>query len=103
MIFVFDIDDTILCADFIDGRYFVKKWDHDIVDSINKLFRKGHTIIIQTGRHWNHLKDTMDHLEFVGVPYHALTMGKPYADYYIDDKNLTPQDFINKLSEILND
>ena len=30
-----------------------------------------------------------------GVKYHELFMGKPAADYYIDDKGISDKDFFN--------
>jgi hypothetical protein len=34
-------------------------------------------------------------LELWGCKYHELIMGKPSADYYIDDKAIKDNDFFN--------
>ena len=57
----------------------------------------GHTILIHTARgaltgiDWT--KVTLKQLSVWGVKYHSLIMGKPFADYYIDDKAINVADF----------
>ena len=95
MIYRIDIDDTIIKTDIDNnGYYHIKSIYSDIVRKINKLYDEGHTIIIETGRHWNHLKSTLKHLEECEVKYHSLIMGKPPADYILDDKSISPDEFL---------
>jgi hydroxymethylpyrimidine pyrophosphatase-like HAD family hydrolase len=96
--FVFDIDDTILFSEIDhEGNYHLNRFDPFVVDKINMLYDRGEIIIISTGRHWNHLEVTIEQLKSVGLKYHTLHMGKPVADYYIDDKALTPIEFMQKV------
>ena len=93
-----DIDDTILYSEFDpDSEYQYKLIgkNNKLIKKINELYDNGDIIIIQTGRHWGHLETTKEQLAIVGVKYHTLTLGKPYADYYIDDKGITPEDFLD--------
>ena len=92
---VVDIDETILYSDLIDGEYHIKGINHILVTRINELWSKGNEIIIHTGRHWNQLDATMEQLTDAGIAFDTLIMGKPPADYYIDDKAIKPEDFVN--------
>jgi hydroxymethylpyrimidine pyrophosphatase-like HAD family hydrolase len=91
--YCFDIDDTILFSDFIDGKYILMDFDQEMVDIINKLYDDGNEVIIQTGRHWNHLAVTKKQLREKGLKYHTLVMGNMPVDYYINDKGIKPEDF----------
>ena len=93
MKYVIDIDDTILYSELKDGHYILKGHNKKVVEKINKLYQDNE-IIIHTGRHWNKLIETQKQLDEVGVKYNTLVMGKPCADYYIDDKSIRPDEFI---------
>lgn len=94
MRFCIDIDDTILFSDIDEkGEYHLKNYDRLIVEKINQLYDSGHTIILWTGRHWNHLHITIEQLNGAGIKYHSLLLSKPVADFYIDDKAIKPFDF----------
>ncbi len=98
MKFVFDIDDTIIFSEIDEsGEYHMKRYNHLMVNKINKFYERGDVIIISTARHWNHLEVTIAQLKSIGLKYHTLHMGKPYADYYIDDKALSPMDFMRNI------
>lgn len=97
MRYVFDIDGTILESDIHeDGTYFVLKYNIEMIKKINSLYEKGNQIIIYTGRHWNHLINTKKDLDYIGLKYHTLIMGKPVADFYVDDKAMRPEEFLNE-------
>jgi len=94
-IYCFDIDDTILFSECDkNGEYKLLCHNTELVKKINELYNNGDTIILHTGRHWNHLRITIDQLQKVGVKYHTVVPGKPFADLYIDDKGITPQKFL---------
>lgn len=93
MTLVFDIDNTILLCDYIDGVYYLKAYDPDIISIMNLEYEKGTQIVIQTARHWNHFNITKEQLEKVGAKFHTLLMGKPVADLYIDDRGISPEKF----------
>ena len=55
-------------------------------DGVNELYAKGHTIIIWTARGWEQYKVTKVWLEDQGINFHALLMGKPIVDIFLDDR-----------------
>jgi uncharacterized HAD superfamily protein len=79
-----DIDGTICKTEF--GNYSESTPYRDRIKIINEAYDRGHSIIYFTGRHWNSLRLTVDQLAKWGCKYHTLSMGKPPADLYIDDK-----------------
>ena len=87
-VYAFDIDGTICTNTY--GDYEKSKPYKDRIDGINFLFEKGHTIKFFTARgsttsiDWSDL--TKKQLKNWGVKYNELIMGKPHADYFIDDK-----------------
>lgn len=89
-IFCFDLDGT-LCT-LTDGNYLLAEPINDRIEKVNLLFEEGNKIIINTARgfvtgiDWE--KTTKSQLEKWGVKYNELYIGKPAADYYIDDKSL---------------
>jgi hypothetical protein len=94
-IFCFDIDDTICKTEGMDyesSAPFVER-----IAKINKLYEAGHTIKFftargsKTGIDWTEV--TKLQLQNWGVKYHELQLGKPFADYYIDDKGISDKDF----------
>jgi len=101
--YVFDIDGTI-CS-FSDGKYENSKPLHDRISKINQLYDLGNTIIFQTARgmgRYDNKADlasskfydlTKNQLNSWGVKYHQLFLGKPAADFYIDDKGISDVEF----------
>ena len=91
---VCDIDGTLIYSVLRNGSYFVTDHNYSLVASLNNSYDSGDEIILHTGRHWNHLKLTIDQLEEIGIKYHSLVMGKPVGDVYIDDKAVRPDEFL---------
>jgi hypothetical protein len=101
MIFCFDIDGTI-CTN-TDGDYEHAEPFPEVIERINRLAEEGHSILLQTARGFTTGIDwrsvTEDQMARWGVTYESLTLGKPTADVYIDDKGLNFYDwFRNGLS-----
>ena len=107
MKYVVDIDGTI-CTQTTGRNY----WDAEVwpnrVDYVNKLYDDGHTIVYFTARFAGDpdaaskaaalLTDlTKDQLKSWGCKYHELILGKPNADYYIDDKGISSNEFFNDI------
>jgi len=105
--FVIDIDDTI--SEWNDNRdylNFIPK--QNMIDKINSLYDKGHIINLFTSRGMLSEKGNLsvidtklrppleEWLKNNNVKHHKLITGKPPSDYYIDDKNLYIDDFLNK-------
>ncbi len=117
---VVDIDGTIT-----NGEYPYKDATPrlDVIAKVNAAYDAGWTIILFTARGMNRFSDmqnkgmddfgrmhtpvqsaieeygrmTWDWLLEHGVKYHHLRFGKPAAIYYIDDKSLTPEAFLEKV------
>ena len=107
MIYVFDIDGTI-CTKVNDGDYSNAKPLAERICIVNKLYDEGNTIIFQTARGmgrssnsiaWSHkafYELTKNQLDDWGVKFHALFLGKPAGDIYVDDKAIADFDFFGK-------
>ena len=102
MKYVIDIDGTICNNTY--GKYEEAVPFLDRIDKINKLHDEGHEIWYFTARgmsknpppskatiQWYSL--IKKQLEDWGCKYDHLYMGKPSADYYIDDKGISDSDF----------
>ena len=95
MIYCFDLDGT-LCTH--EKNYRDAKPIQERIERVNKLYSDGNTIIIDTARgnttkiDWRQI--TTDQLTQWGVKYHHLKVGaKSTADFYIDDKAISAENF----------
>jgi hydroxymethylpyrimidine pyrophosphatase-like HAD family hydrolase len=86
---VCDLDGT-LCS--IVENYADAEPNEIAIERINAMHDKGDIIVIQTGRHWNHLPLTKAQLDHWGVKYDSLVMGKTVGDVYIDDLSVKSVD-----------
>ena len=95
MIYCFDCD-GVICK--TQGTDYERSFpNQEVIDKINYLYDKGHTIKIFTGRgsvsglDWQDL--TRKQLGKWRVKYHELIMGKPNYDVFIDDLAWNVKDF----------
>lgn len=100
---VVDIDDTI---SFTYNRDFDNSVpNQQVIDKINKLYDDGWKIILFTARGGKSCKTleqkeakyrelTERWLKRHNVKYNELMFGKPNADYYVDDKNISIDEFL---------
>lgn len=65
---------------------------YDMVKKVNSLYDKGNIIIIHTARYEEDRALTEEWLRLWEVKYHRLVMGKPRADFYVDDKNMSVEE-----------
>lgn len=109
MIYVFDIDGTICdkphCREDADYESSIPKLDR--IEKINALYDQGHEIKYLTARGMGRYDNsrilaekhfyttTYNQLKKWGCKFHELRLGKPAADYYIDDKGINANDFFN--------
>lgn len=91
---VCDIDGTLILTSYNNGVYTLLSSNSTLIDKLNKKYDEGEMIVLYTGRHWNHLENTLKHLKICGIKYHALVLGKPPADIVIDDKAVRPDEFL---------
>lgn len=101
-IYCFDIDGTICHTEGSD--YLTSTPLSSRILLINRLFEQGHKIIIFTARGSSSGKDWKDLTEIQltkwGVRYHELILGKPAADYYIDNKGINDTEFFSSINDI---
>ena len=100
MILFVDLDNTICTT--VDGDYeqsFVDPLvNQPVINKVNRIYDNGHTVIIWTARgtttgiSW--LELTSEQLQSWGVRYTELRIGKPEYTLFIDDKALTPEDWL---------
>ena len=98
--FCFDLDNTLVSYPKVKGDYTTVSPISKNINFLKKLKESGHYIIIYTARRMlTHkgnvskiLKDvgriTFDTLDKFDIPFDELCFGKPYADFYIDDKGV---------------
>jgi phosphatidate phosphatase PAH1 len=107
--YVVDIDGVIAEQDSLckTCKYEASSPITKNIEAVNKLYDEGHYIKYFTargmgtykgnatlaGHRWEEL--TKCQLKMWGCKYHELIMGKPSADYYIDDKAVNSNDFFN--------
>tara|TARA_B100001093_G_scaffold343962_2_gene328686 strand:+ start:11177 stop:11527 length:351 start_codon:yes stop_codon:yes gene_type:complete len=106
-----DIDGTI-CTPTVGRDYHKAEPWQDRIKVLNKLYDEGNYIIYFTARAMGRFSEhphsiasvkaeavlfelTQKQLNDWGVKYHELIMGKPHADYFIDDKARTDVSFFN--------
>ena len=109
MRYCIDIDGTI-CTPTVGRDYHKAEPWLDRIKVLNKLYDEGNYIIYFTARAMGRFSDqphsiasvnakevlfdlTKQQLDDWGVKYHELIMGKPHADYFIDDKGVKDEDF----------
>ena len=100
-----DIDSTI--CNTHKNYYTSSTPKKNVIKFINKLYSEGHTIKLYTARGMGRFSDnpqfaikafeklTQNQLSSWGCKYHRLFLGKPSADYYIDDKAWHDSTFFN--------
>ncbi len=94
-IFCIDIDGTI-CTEHCS--YEDAQPINSVIEKVNSLFQQGHKIILFTSRGYSSGYDWLPLLKQQmlrwKVSYHEIRQGKPYADYYIDNKAVNILDWV---------
>ncbi|MCL2651779.1 MAG: HAD family hydrolase [Candidatus Azobacteroides sp.] len=98
---IIDMDGTICTEEKTYSRCLAKPKEK-AVESVNKLYDDGHTIIIYSARTWMEYEMTVAWLKEYGVKYHQLIMGKPIGDYWIDDRAIQFENWAEIMSQISN-
>ncbi|MBP1614920.1 MAG: Haloacid dehalogenase-like hydrolase [Bacteroidetes bacterium] len=98
---IIDMDGTICTEERTYSRCLAQPKEN-AVESINRLYDGGHTIIIYSARTWMEFEMTTAWLKDHGVKYHQLMMGKPIGDVWIDDRALHFEDNWKEIMDQLN-
>lgn len=98
-VFAVDFDGTIVKAEYPEIGDLIP----GALETMQLMRARGHKIIIWTCRHGTHLEAVKAFLKANEVPYdylnehypvfvqaHGYEPRKIFADYYIDDRNITP-------------
>lgn len=95
---IIDIDGTICTEEKTYSRSMAKPLKK-AVESVNKIYDKGHTVILYSARSWVEYEMTYDWLQKHGFKYHQLILGKPVGDVWIDDRAIEFKgwDKVNKI------
>jgi len=103
---VMDLDGT-LCSQERTGTYHLAKPKTEVIRKVNLLWTEGYKIVIFTARGMsacsgnvefieeNYREMTETWLKDNRVCYDELRFGKEDAMYFVDDKGLTPKEFVN--------
>jgi len=97
-IFCFDIDGVI--AKLSPGNdYNLSQPNEEMIKRVNQLYDNGNHIVLFTARGYvtkiNWYDITKQQLISWGVKHHEFYVGKPNADYYVDDKNVLISQILN--------
>ena len=104
--YCFDIDGTICNNTW--GKYEEALPYKDRIECVNRLYDSGNYITYFTARGMGTFKNdreaarkeyyvfTINQLSSWGCKYDALFLGKPAADYYIDDKGIQSDKFFDQ-------
>jgi len=105
--YIFDMDETFCDSIKKDHKnYFLDNLipNKQMIKMINKLYDKGHRIIVMTGRgamtgiDWK--EETEKQLKTWNVKYHELRFIKKPLDYlYVDDKACSPKEFLEMMKD----
>jgi len=93
--YCFDIDGTI-CSQEKPENYSKAVPNKDMIKKINELYDQKNKIYLHTGRHMQNEEITKKWLKKYKVKYHHIFFNKPVGDLYIDDRGITPEDFLKK-------
>lgn len=107
MIYAIDFDGTLCTDEYPEIGYPIE----EALNAVRELHKLGHTIIIWTCRHGEHLKAALAWLDYFNVPYDYVNENVPwliekygdcrkiYADRYIDSEKIPSQTWESILRE----
>ena len=93
--YCFDIDGTI-CSQEEPDNYSKATPNKLIIKKINELYDKGNIIYLFTSRHMDKERITKEWMGKYNVKYHHIFFGKPVAKIYVDDRSITPNEFLKQ-------
>lgn len=90
-----DFDKTLTDPDQDEWKPAIKQepWD-EMIEAVREEYRSGTKIVVWTARQWSEAAQVKGWLTAYEVPHHGLMCGKGGADKYIDDKAVTPEEFV---------
>jgi hydroxymethylpyrimidine pyrophosphatase-like HAD family hydrolase len=70
--------------------------DDDVVEAVRQRYYAGDTVIVWTARPWSEAHQIAAHLTEWELPYHGVRCEKGSADTYVDDKAISPEQFLSE-------
>lgn len=74
--------------------YKTVKPNLEVIKKVNEMFDKGFIIYIYTSRYDMFQHQIKHWLQDNGIKHHYLICNKPYYDFIVDDKAVTPEEFV---------
>lgn len=92
-----DFDKTLTCPSNDEWNEAHKaEPNSEMVEAVQEAYFSGTKIIVWTARQWSEAPQVAGWLQAHEVPFHGLQCGKGGSDLYVDDKAVTPKEFINE-------
>lgn len=68
--------------------------NREVIKAVREAYISGTKVVIWTARQWSEAPKVAGWLTAHEVPYHGLRCGKGGADQYVDDKTVSPAEFV---------
>lgn len=90
-----DFDNTLTTSNvaYWDGE--VPEPDETVCEAVRQHYYSGGTVIVWTSRAWADAHLVAARLTEWQVPYHGIRCEKGAADVYVDDKAVTPDEWVS--------
>lgn len=96
-----DFDHTITCRE--TDEYLEPSQqspNEELIEKLQEAYYAGKTIIVWTARPWSDASQIVGMLTLWEVPYHGIMCHKGGSDCYVDDKAMTPDQFISNPGDL---
>lgn len=90
-----DFDKTLTDPDECEWSEAHKREpNREMVDAVRQAYISGCQVIVWTARQWYEAPQVAGWLTAHEIPYHGLRCGKGGSECYVDDKAMTPEEFL---------
>ena len=97
LLYAVDFDKTLTAPSSGEWRPADKQEPNEkMIEAVREQFVGGKKVVVWTAREWREASKIAGWLTIHEVPYHGLRCEKGGADKYIDDKAMTPDEFIGE-------
>lgn len=73
---------------------FRREPNDEMVEAVREAYFSGYLVVVWTARQWWEAPQIAGWLHAHEVPFHGLRCSKGGSDRYIDDKAISPEDFL---------
>ena len=93
-----DFDKTLTCPSEDEwAEAFKREPNQEMIEAVKLAYIRGNKIVVWTARQWDEAPQVAGWLTAHRVPYHGLRCGKGGSDLYVDDKAISPEEFIESV------